>query len=158
MSVGDDFPIFNLHDLKVGIMTCYDGYFPETARILAVKGAQVVFWPSLQRSATDHLIMIQACSRALDNCLYIVRSTFGHPVNVPWKTGMMPGMSCIVDFEGRIIADLGRDEGFLLGNIPTKDLCPRTRSFEGLPSSPRDYLFEDRRPELYGDLTKKSEL
>ncbi len=69
-----------------------------------------------------------------------------------------PGMSCIVDFEGRIIADLGRDEGFLLGNITTKDLRPRARSFEGTPSSPRDYLFEDRRPELYGALTMKSEL
>lgn len=154
LSAGDEFPVFSLCGLKVGIMTCYDGYFPETARILALKGAQVIFWPSLQRSATDQSIMVQACSRALDNCVYIVRSTFGHPVNVPWKPGMMPGMSCIVDCEGRIIADLGRDEGFLIGDISTEGPRPRARSYEGDPSSPRTYLFEDRRPELYGDITR----
>ena len=153
LSAGDEFPVFSLCGLKVGIMTCYDGYFPETARILALQGAQVIFWPSLQRSATDNSIMVQACSRALDNCVYIVRSTFGHPIDLPWKPGMMPGMSCIVDCEGRMIADLGRDEGFLIGDISIEGPRPRARSYEGDPSSPRTYLFEDRRPELYGALT-----
>lgn len=150
LSAGNDFPVFSLCGLKVGIMTCYDGYFPETTRILALQGAQVIFWPSLQRSATDHLIMVQACSRALDNCVYIVRSTYGYPTDVAWKPGMMPGMSCIVNYEGRIIADLGRDDGFLTGDIPTGKLRPRVRSFEGDPTSPQSYLFEDRRPETYG--------
>jgi len=155
LSAGSEFPVFSLCGLKVGIMTCYDGYFPETARILALHGAQIIFWPSLQRSATDHSIMVQACSRAMDNCVYIVRSTFGHPIDVVWKPGMMPGMSCIVDCEGRIIADLGRDEGFLTSDIPTGEPRPRARSFEDDPSSPRTYLFEDRRPETYGKILNK---
>ena len=154
LSAGDEFPVFSFCGLKVGIMTCYDGYFPETARILALKGAQVIFWPSLQRSSTDYSIMLQAGARALDNCVYIVRSTFGHPLDVPWKPGMMPGMSCIVDCEGRIIADLGRDEGFLTRDIPIGEPRPRARSYEGDPASPRTYLFEDRRPELYSSLVQ----
>lgn len=155
LSAGDDFPVFSLCGLKIGVMTCYDGYFPETARILALQGAQVIFWPSLQRSATDSFIMVQACSRALDNCVYIVRSTFGHPENIPWNPGMMPGMSCIVDYEGRIIGDLGRNEGYLASDISVEELRPRVRSFEGDPISPRSYLFEDRRPELYGSIAGK---
>lgn len=58
-----------------------------------------------------------------------------------------------MDYEGRIIADRGRNEGFLAGDIPLGELRPRVRSFEGEPSSPQSYLFEDRRTDVYQPIT-----
>ena len=41
MKCGTDFPVFELDFGTIGIMTCYDGYFPESARILSLKGAEI---------------------------------------------------------------------------------------------------------------------
>ena len=65
---------------------------------------------------------------------------------------MMVGMSCIVDYEGRVISDLGHEEGFLVAEISIGEPRPRRRSFEGAADSPRKYLFDDRRPRLYRKL------
>lgn len=48
MERGQELPVFNLDFGKVGIMTCYDGWFPEPARILSLKGRgtdRVDQWP-----------------------------------------------------------------------------------------------------------------
>jgi len=44
MKRGDDFPVFDLDFGRVGILTCYDGWFPETFRILSLKGAEILVW------------------------------------------------------------------------------------------------------------------
>ena len=44
MQEGDEFPVFDLDFGRVGIMICYDGYFPESANILSLKGAEIVAW------------------------------------------------------------------------------------------------------------------
>ncbi len=43
---GEDYPVFDTPFGKIGILICYDRQLPEPARILAVKGAQVLFVPS----------------------------------------------------------------------------------------------------------------
>ena len=155
ISAGEDFPVFAITGLTFGVMTCYDGYFPESARILALRKAQVIFWPSLQRAETEEVIRLQAASRAVDNCVYVVRSSYGHPKGEPWSPGMMVGMSCIVDYEGRVISDLGHEEGYLLAEISPAIIRPRRRSFEGALESPRRYLFADRRPEVYREMCRR---
>ena len=44
MDKGMSLPVFDLDFGKVGIMTCYDGWFPEPPRILSLKGAEVLVW------------------------------------------------------------------------------------------------------------------
>ena len=151
LTPGNHFPVFEAQGLVFGIMVCYDVYFPESARILALKGGRVIFFPSLQRNATEALLSLQVRSRVVDNSVYVVRSSYGHPADVPWNPGMMVGMSCIVDWEGRIIADLGHDEGFVTAEVPQAQRPQRT-SFDGPEDLPRKYLFEDRRPETYRTL------
>ena len=41
-SRGGDFPVFDLDFGRVGILTCYDGWFPESSRILSLKGAEIL--------------------------------------------------------------------------------------------------------------------
>jgi predicted amidohydrolase len=44
MKEGDAFPTFQLDFARVGIMTCYDGYFPECASSLSLGGAEFICW------------------------------------------------------------------------------------------------------------------
>jgi predicted amidohydrolase len=43
---GDQYPVFPNRFGKVGLMICYDGFFPEPARELAKRGAEVIAWPA----------------------------------------------------------------------------------------------------------------
>ena len=42
----DGFPVFQTDVGRFGVMTCYESWFPETARLLGYKGAEVVLFPS----------------------------------------------------------------------------------------------------------------
>ena len=43
---GEDYPVFDLDFARIGVITCYDGYFPEPARSLSLKGAELLLWPN----------------------------------------------------------------------------------------------------------------
>ena len=45
LTPGQDYPVFDTRFGKVGLMICYDGFFPEVARALSVQGAEVIAWP-----------------------------------------------------------------------------------------------------------------
>ena len=42
---GSEYPVFTTRFGKVGMMVCYDGFFPEVARALSINGAEVIAWP-----------------------------------------------------------------------------------------------------------------
>ncbi|MCK5843735.1 MAG: carbon-nitrogen hydrolase family protein, partial [Victivallales bacterium] len=153
LTPGDELPVFELKGVRVAVMTCYDGYFREVARIFAIKGAQIIFWPSLQRGSTEDSILLQARSRALDNAVFIARSSYGHPHDVPWSTGMSPGASCVVDREGRIIVNAGLDAGFVIAKVDCGAERSKPRSFGSDCAKPSAIIREDRRPELYSVIT-----
>ena len=155
ISPGDRFAVARMKGLSTGVMTCYDGYFPEAARILSLKGAWLIYFPSLQRAATSDTISLQVRSRALDSCVYVVRCSYGYPRSEPWRPGMMVGMTCAADCEGRMIGDLGTAEGVLTIDVPLDGAPLRLRSAEGKPEDPRAFLVEDRRPDTYGALVNR---
>jgi len=70
MSAGSDFPVFETRFGKVGMMICYDGFFPEVARGLSARGAEVIAWPVWGCNPD------QARSRACENQVHIVSSTY----------------------------------------------------------------------------------
>ena len=57
MKAGEEFPVFQLDFGRVGIMTCYDGYFPEPAEILSLHGAEIVAWINGRHGSIEkHLV------------------------------------------------------------------------------------------------------
>ena len=66
---GDDFCVFDTDFGKVGMMICWDQGFPEIARRMVEKGADVLLVPSAWNA------LIQARSRASDNGVFVVTST-----------------------------------------------------------------------------------
>lgn len=57
MHKGSELPVFEFDFGKVGIMTCYDGWFPEPPRILSLKGAELIVWINgRQGSVEDYIV------------------------------------------------------------------------------------------------------
>src|SRR5262245_61504231 len=67
---GNDYPVFDTKFGKVGMMVCYDGFFPEVARELTNRGAEVIAWPVWGCNP------LLARARACENHVYVVSSTY----------------------------------------------------------------------------------
>ena len=67
---GHEYPVFETRFGKVGMMVCYDGFFPEVARQLTFHGAEVIAWPV---AGCNPLL---GAARACENHVYVVSSTY----------------------------------------------------------------------------------
>ena len=67
---GTEYPVFATRFGKVGMMICYDGFFPEVARELSNRGAEVIAWPVWGCNP------LLAAARACENHVYLVSSTY----------------------------------------------------------------------------------
>jgi predicted amidohydrolase len=134
---GSEFPIIDLGIAKIAIMICMDIYFPEIARIYAMKSADILFWPTTTHGPTQSGLEAQLRSRAIDNSLWIVESNLaGHPPYAPYNGRYHPGNARIVDFNGEIIAQTGRRAGLAIANIDLDER--RTTSNVVLINNPDD--------------------
>ena len=91
---GHGYPVFDTAFGRVGMMVCYDGFFPEVARELSNRGAEIIAWPVWGCNP------LLAKARACENHVYLVSSTFMEP-----KQGWM--ISAIFDQAGTPIAQAG---------------------------------------------------
>lgn len=57
MEEGQQLPVFQTDFGSVGIITCYDGWFPEPARVLSLKGAELILWLNGRRGAVEDFIV-----------------------------------------------------------------------------------------------------
>ena len=69
---GSDYPVFDTQIGKIGLMVCYDGFFPEVARQLSNNGAEIIAWPVWGCNP------LLAQARACENHVYVVSSTYGN--------------------------------------------------------------------------------
>lgn len=88
---GKEYPVFQTRFGKVGMMVCYDGFFPEVARELSIQGADVIAWPVWGCNP----LLGQA--RACENHVYVVSSTYTK-VDDNWMR------SAIYDHNGEMLA------------------------------------------------------
>jgi predicted amidohydrolase len=70
LAPGKDYPVFETKFGKVGMMVCYDGFFPEVARELTKNGAEVIAWPVWGCNP------MLAAARACENHVHLVSSTY----------------------------------------------------------------------------------
>ncbi len=88
---GHDYPVFDTKIGKIGMMICYDGFFPEVARELSNRGAEVIAWPVWGCNP------LLAKARAAENHVFVVSSTYTDPKN-RWM------ISAVFDQTGKPIA------------------------------------------------------
>ncbi len=103
---GDCYPVFKTPIGNIGIIICYDVGFPETARALALSGADMIFVPSAWRKEDEHAWLLNIPSRALENQLF----TIG--VNRSGHEGSLHlfGKSLVCDPWGKILKIMQEDE------------------------------------------------
>jgi predicted amidohydrolase len=89
---GSDYPVFDTRFGRVGMMVCYDGFFPEVARQLSNNGAEVIAFPVW--GCNPLLVAAHAC----ENHVYIVSSTYTDR-SANWMT------SAIFGHDGRTLAE-----------------------------------------------------
>jgi predicted amidohydrolase len=89
---GHDYPVFDTRFGKLGMMICYDGFFPEVARALAINGAEVIAWPVWGCNP------MLAQARACENHVYVVSSTYTDERQHQWM------ISGIFDHYGDVLA------------------------------------------------------
>jgi predicted amidohydrolase len=88
---GHEYPVFTTRFGKLGLMICYDGFFPEVARRLSNHGAEVIAWPVWGCNPA------LASARACENHAYLVSSTY-EDISRNWM------VTAVFDHQGKTIA------------------------------------------------------
>lgn len=133
---GRTFPVFERETradgkVKFGIVICSDGGYIEPARILAVKGARIIFSPHYNFIGASGLIghfmhvRTDHVARAVENSVYFVRGnnvTLGKETNILHSEGVGYGDSYVVDPRGEILVRTRRHvEDLLVAEIQPND-------------------------------------
>jgi N-carbamoylputrescine amidase len=152
-SPGDTgFKVWDTKYARIGVGICWDQWFPESARAMALLGAELLFYPTAIGSEPQ--------DPTLDSRDHWQRTMQGHaaanltPVIASNRTGTEPGAnnssltfygsSFIADHTGALIAEATRTEEATLHATFDLDTIAHARASWG--------VFRDRRPELYAPL------
>ncbi|MGE2832931.1 carbon-nitrogen hydrolase family protein [Mycobacterium sp. SMC-4] len=139
--------VYDVNGLRVGIMICFDLRFPESARELALGGADVIAmptnWPLTAGFLADHMTRV----RAVENLVYVAVSD---RCDRESDTDFL-GRSQIVAPSGEVLIDAGTEQGIVLAPLDLAQSRTKTLTFDDPPFSLQ--VFDQRRPELYSALT-----
>ncbi len=100
-------PVFEIPGIgTLGMMICYDGWFPEVARGLALAGAEMIVHPTLTNTPDREQELVLARANAISNQLYVM--------NINAVPSIGGGHSIGVDPEGHVLFELGEREDFVV--------------------------------------------
>ena len=137
------FPVFQTKFSIIGVQICWDNFFPEGSRILALKGAQIIFSPTAAAFASQEKWETVISSNAISNGVYIFRV---NRVGSEEKQDFY-GRSFCVSPEGELLdKPTGMKEGIALIEINLKHIEEVRKEWP---------FFKDRRPEIYEDILQK---
>jgi len=129
-------------------MICFDNYFCEVSRTLAVKGAKLICYPTM--NSPRHTLHTLSAARAIDNGCFVASS-------VVLGERMCEGSASIYDLKGETIASMGRRDGVAIGQVdldrPYRFSYYTSEQSSSHRADHRRFLLENRRPHLYEPLT-----
>jgi predicted amidohydrolase len=167
---GRELPVFDLGPCKIGIVICYDNQFPEVARVLALRGAEVICMPHAARFRLwndtpqseaaarrySHEFLKKYALRARENaCFAILTDQVGRAGYVgcwPRDSENQPhhaGAALIWGPDGELLASTQEEriqEEMVLATLDAV-LLGRERALA-------NYMLRTRRPELFGELVR----
>ncbi len=142
----EEFTVYDIGICRVGIMICFDWFFPESMRILALKGADLVCHPSN--------LVLPFCqesmkTRCRENHVFAVTANRTGTETRGDRSLYFTGMSQITGADGTILSSAGEDSQ----EVKIVEIDPT----EARNKNVNDYnnIFTDRRPDFYGDIVGK---
>ncbi len=163
---GSKYPVFEIHDWKVGIVICYDLHFPESARCVTLNGAELIIVPfaspvgylspgssslpsstgpdSIDKTGWLRRWNAQMTCRAVENIVFLA------PCNHMGQEGdaIFCGNSRIVNPKGEIIVDAGEEEKVITAELDRQLLISARQTTPFL---------RDRRPHIYKAIVSETE-
>ena len=144
------FKVWKTKYATIGVGICWDQWFPEAARCMALLGAEILFYPTAIGSEpvlqTDSKPHWQRCMQghAAANIMPVVASNrIGHEVQKDSEMTFY-GSSFIADEPGGLVAEADREtEGVITAEFDLDAIAQKRREWG---------VFRDRRPEMYGTL------
>jgi len=128
LTAGDDFYVADLDiangNVKIGAMICYDREFPESARILMLKGAEIILVPNACPMEINRLTQLRA--RAFENMIGIATANYAY--GQPDCNGHSTAFDGIAyrpeDDSSRdtLIIEAGEDEGIYMASFPMDEI------------------------------------
>ena len=155
------FRVFRTKFGCIGVGICWDQWFPETARCMAVQGAEILLYPTaigsepilnvdssghwrrvMQGHAAANLVPVAAANRIGTETVMPCEENGGQSSSLTFY-----GSSFIADATGELVASAGRD---------TEEILYASFDLDGLREERFSWgLFRDRRPETYRIMTKQ---
>jgi predicted amidohydrolase len=131
---------------NIGLSICYDIYFPELARLLAINGAEILVYPTASPSARRDFFEVLTRARAIENGVFVILCNLaGVEENL-----LFWGGSHIVSPSGAVVAKAKYDEEDVI--VADLDLGEIERARPFLPMLSKDF-----RREVYEQLAKQKE-
>lgn len=130
---------------RIGMMICFDWFFPETARMLAISGAQIIVHPSN--------LVLQYCQRSMyarsvENRVFTITANRIGTEDRVGRSMTFTGASQVLDTQGNTLAQAPDDaEHIGLAEVDITDADKKVLN-------EYNHLLNDRRPDLYTDLTR----
>ena len=145
------FPVFDTpFGVKIGVIICYDRNLPEPARCIGLNGADVMFVPVATIAAVRSRWEVLLRAHAIMNIFYVAAVNKVGPEEGGAPGALYMGNSLIIDPEGEIIArGSEQEEQIVLSDLDLKLLSAQRAKW---------HYYEDRRPDLYGVMTKRPQL
>ncbi|MHB8969881.1 MAG: carbon-nitrogen hydrolase family protein [Pirellulaceae bacterium] len=132
MKKGNGFPVFDLDFGRIGILTCYDGWFPETFRILSLKGAEVLVWINGRRGTVEDFVVKSAMFQN-EVAMIATNQAYGAGTMIgQWPAGIMA-------------SSMEAKEDYITATINLEQVRATRKNSRNL---------QQRRPEVYGDIVK----
>jgi predicted amidohydrolase len=135
-------PVFDIGLCRIGMLICFDWMFPEVWRILALKGADIICHPS-------NLVIPGLCQKAVPvhsvcNRVFVVTA---NRIGVE-RDLTFTGLSTIADPRSNVLLQASSDREEV-GLVEIDPSLARNKQ-----ATPRNHIFDDRRPDQYIDLLK----
>ena len=140
---GDTYPVFDTDFARIGIQICYDNFFPEVARALAISGAEIVFlpiWGDGRGDPETHAAVYRA--RAIDNAVFLLVSNYSQK------------RSMIIDRWGNIIGDTKGEFGVEVVEVDLDARRLEPWLSVGSHGEWQKLYQNERRPSTYGPINR----
>ncbi len=143
---GPGFPIFPTAIGRLGVLVCYDRWFPEAWRVLALEGAELICVPNASSGAVSELFVPSIRTWSAQNVVFSVAVNRAGEETVDGVSTSYYGLSCVVSPRGGLPAVAPEGEPGVASAVIDLHEVGAARMDQT--------MYRDRRPELYSPLTR----